>query len=169
MSENKNKMIDPADVQELLNKYKLEKRLDSYGMLTGLIHDLRDLLPKPDYPEDMLGMWAEHPVHGRVLVCSAKPNKYKKVGIVIRDDDELTGVAHTWVVYTTLSFLEQHPETLTTLEDYENAPVGTVVAIDGNQAWTKTGPDRWCSPGGVARDADIACGIDKVLRWGWGE
>lgn len=68
-----------------------------------------------------------------------------------------------------MSFEEQHPHTLTTLEDYENAPVGTIVASDGHQAWTKTGPDKWQSLGAVARDDDMACGIDKVLRLGWGQ
>lgn len=167
MSEKK--MIDPADVQELLNKYKVEKRLVSHGMLTGLIQDLRDLLPKPDFPEDMLGMWAEHPKHGRVLVCDLKPDGDGEVEIKFRDDDEFTGVSQKWVDPSTLSFPEQRPETLTTLEDYENAPEGTIVEYENNNMPYVKQSYLWGGVHDRMTLGELDGNSSRVLRWGWGQ
>ena len=46
---------------------------------------------------------------------------------------------------------DEHPETLTTLEDYEDAPEGTIVAKVGWPAWTKHQDGKW-------RDANLRVG-----------
>lgn len=64
----------------------------------------------------------------------------------------------------------EHPETLDTLGDYEDAPVGTIVAHDGYDSWVKTNTNIWACGVATYVDRDMsATGPYRVLRWGWGE
>ena len=64
-----------------------------------------------------------------------------------------------------------HPEFLETEADYENAPEGTIVAMDDVStvwikkygAWTSTDGDR-----GVTC-LSLSTYLRRVLRWGWGK
>lgn len=64
----------------------------------------------------------------------------------------------------------EHPETLRTQEDYENAPVGTIVANSGRFPLIKRELNVWANmfddtfSNGYLADTSL-----KVLRWGWGE
>lgn len=67
-----------------------------------------------------------------------------------------------------------HPEVLETVEDYENAPEGTVVASGSEEPWMKT-QDRWRSRGSTTwTDQAMVRNFPlmpnrRVLRWGWVE
>ena len=68
---------------------------------------------------------------------------------------------------------EQHeqptrPEVLTTLEDYENAPYGTIVAGEESMAVFVKSAGVWQVAGhtGLAENADLASTPRTVLRWG---
>lgn len=64
----------------------------------------------------------------------------------------------------------EHPETLRTVEDYENAPGGTIVAQDGCDSWVKTNTNIWACGVVTYVNRDMsATGPYRVLRWGWGE
>lgn len=65
----------------------------------------------------------------------------------------------------------EHPETLTTVEDYEGAPIGTVVTRKGCEPWTKRDSEDWRVTGGPSSRMDYHMANSKrdVLRWGWGE
>lgn len=65
-----------------------------------------------------------------------------------------------------------HPEVLETLEDYQNAPVGTVVTrATGGGVHMKFGADDWRYVGlsGSDTDFDMAGSLRRVLRWRGGE
>ncbi|MHC2848816.1 hypothetical protein ACUXOC_000238 [Corynebacterium mucifaciens] len=63
----------------------------------------------------------------------------------------------------------EHPATLATDQDYENAPEGTVVAEPSWQAWQKRVSGKWVSAG-YERDSVIMAGTERqVLREGWGK
>lgn len=58
-----------------------------------------------------------------------------------------------------------HPAVLTTREDYENAPEGTIVAAAAGEAWTKGKSEIW-EPYGTL--SEYMPGVPRqVLRWGW--
>lgn len=61
-----------------------------------------------------------------------------------------------------------HPTTLTTLEDYENAPVGTVVSVGGKSIWTKAYSNDWITLRASLNrlDRHMADTERQVLRWG---
>lgn len=65
---------------------------------------------------------------------------------------------------------QEHPETLSTLEDYENAPEGTIVALQATASvwvksdgmWRRGDYDTWTS--------ESMAGVSRtILRLGWGE
>lgn len=63
----------------------------------------------------------------------------------------------------------EHPETLTTMEDYKNAPVGTIMANRGFFPLVKKEPNCWLDPFCIIhRDRGMAGASRKILRWGWG-
>lgn len=62
-----------------------------------------------------------------------------------------------------------HPETLTTAEDYADAPVGTIAAPNQCSPYMKYGLIRWKDMSDdTFSDEDMSGAALKVLRWGWG-
>ena len=69
---------------------------------------------------------------------------------------------------------DEHPETLTTWEDFDNAPEGTVVSSPGAVPAMKNRDGRWRAVGITTplTSGSLALGAESpatVLRWGWGE
>ena len=61
-----------------------------------------------------------------------------------------------------------HPETLTTLEDYEGAPEGTIVASNGKWEVPHMRQNGLWWRSGIACDNEfMARNCHPVLRWGW--
>ena len=62
----------------------------------------------------------------------------------------------------------EHPAVLTTEEDYENAPAGTIVAEDFCDPWVKDDRGFWLSPGEDGAEASLRMSLfaRRVLRWG---
>jgi len=62
----------------------------------------------------------------------------------------------------------EHPETLTTLEDYEDAPAGTIVASNICLPYMKYELDSWTDNfGTTVSNEELVGGPTTVLRWGW--
>ena len=65
----------------------------------------------------------------------------------------------------------EHPRTLSSVEDYESAPVGTIVASPDNNPWVKVSEEGWLVSGSLmsSTNSDMAELDEKdVLRKGWG-
>ena len=62
-----------------------------------------------------------------------------------------------------------HPDALTTVEDYESAPIGTVVASPRFSAWTKNRSDEWICGMALWKTSEMAGITHTVLRWGNGD
>lgn len=62
-----------------------------------------------------------------------------------------------------------HPEVLRTVEDYENAPKGTIVSSEGCYPYAKSHSGEWIALGDNATNEEMAVDqLDRrVLRWGW--
>lgn len=62
-----------------------------------------------------------------------------------------------------------HPEVLTTVEDYENAPLHTIVALKGYVPYVKRGVSVWANTyNSTFGNEEIANTSRQVLRWGRG-
>lgn len=64
-----------------------------------------------------------------------------------------------------------HPEVLETVEDYENAPEGTVVSGDSGIIWAKVASGEWTTlrSARARMDRHMADTERHVLRRGWGD
>lgn len=72
--------------------------------------------------------------------------------------------------YELREVMDEHPETLSTVEDYENAPVGTIVAMSGTASvWRKLGGKWKRGDYRYANNAEMEGVHRTVMRWGWGE
>lgn len=228
-------MTDLTDVniKELLGKSDAELRAS-----------LEAMLPKPAYPENLLGRWAKHPEYGDVVCIWDKPDFAGGVFVRWRAEYETVGSRGDVVPVSELTFPEQttrpedvpvgeawlvnvddgarsakrvvalrangeywrtgagvvggepwwldeevtliaplvparpepepepeHPRTLSSLEDYENAPLGTIVASSDNNPWVKTFDNGWGTSwtGKSRRNSGMAELEEQVvLREGWG-
>ena len=62
-----------------------------------------------------------------------------------------------------------HPTELTIAAEYLHAPAGTVVAAEGEEAWTKDKDGYWETWGIISGYTNYAMADTprRVLRWGW--
>ena len=122
----------------------------------GDLDAIRELLPKPN----LFGRWAEHPSLGRGIIICEYPDK-----------DNFVQLANgkSWIGVD-LKDLILDPVELTTAEDFENAPEGTIVARNEDYPLVKNGQgDWWDTYHNTFDEKELAGTSRKVLRWGWGE
>lgn len=129
----------------------------------GDMDAIRELLPK----SNLFGRWTIHPEYGRGIIISAHPDQFNAVWLVHKKADT-SGKARQAQVY--LDSLTLCPVELTSLEDFKNAPLGTVVAKPEGNAYQKVYVDYWESyDDEISIEEMAAKGPWKILRWGWGE
>ena len=130
----------------------------------GDLDAIRELLPKP---ESLFGRWATHPDYGRGIIISAYPSRINSVWFARKTEDP---IGRAWEKQIPLESLTLDPVELTNLEDFENAPKGTVVAKPQGNSYQKVYADYWKSyDDGLSNEWMAAKGPWKILRWGWGE
>ena len=116
---------------------------------------------------------ADHEQYGRVIT-SPKPNRNGVYDLLVPRPKFETGADWEYAHECELTFIDAepakpaHPEFLETEADYENAPEGTIVALDGVNPWVKE-ESVWVQ--GSAADATVYTvpylkGPRRVLRWG---
>lgn len=121
------------------------------------------------------GLCAEHTARGLVRMVSKSEKLIECIMgngmLLFSRADKLTPIPGTRLDLTPRREPEStpdHPMVLTTREDYENAPAGTVVAAEGGEAWIKVRAGGWMSHGSQCYNYSMSYGSRKVLRWGWG-
>ena len=143
---------------------------EHHDWLFDLCNDLLRILQEQDTPaavtELPAGMrLADHEQYGRV-VTSPKPNRDGVYDLLVPRPKFETGADWEYAHECELTFIDAepakpvHPEFLETEADYENAPEGTIVVMDGIKAPVLRASDWPMTMSHVRR---------RVLRWGWGE
>lgn len=123
---------------------------------SGDIVAIRDLLPK----QNLFGRRAADPELGHGIIISEYPDQ---------DNFVQFATGKSWGEVR-LEDLTLDPAELTTLEDFESALIGTVVAESLGNAHQKTDLDQWESLDGIFTNKDMENkGPWKILREGWGE
>lgn len=121
----------------------------------------------PALPDGM--RLAYHEEYGQVVV-SPKSDSNGVCDILYIDSSSEVGTKYSWAYECDLILADiesLHPEFLETEADYQNAPLGTIVASDVlTTSWSKNS-SGWSSTDGEASLAQS--GKRRVLRWGWGE
>ena len=129
----------------------------------GDMDAIRELLPNPS----LFGRWATHPTYGRGIIFTAYPDDAGLVGFSFEKENIFGGAEWTMVSPDTLTL---DPVELTSLEEFNNAPLGTVVAKPQGNSYQKVYADYWESFDDELKTEEMAAkGPWKILRWGWGE
>lgn len=129
----------------------------------GDMDAIRELLPN----ESLFGRWATHPRLGRGLIISGYLDRTGRILFASAKENGSDDAQSDWIP---LDALTLDPVELTTTEDFENAPKGTVVANSTGNAYQKVYADYWESYDDELKTEEMAAsGSHKILRWGWGE
>lgn len=116
--------------------------------------------------KDLFGRWAAHPAYGRGIIVSTEPNAHGEVKFAYRS--EYLGVACYRAIV--LSKLVLDPETLTTGEEFESAPDGTIVQeLENDKAVFTKWVNVWGKFGTEVVWASRAMFPCRVIRWGDGK
>lgn len=144
------------------------------GELAELKANLQELKEqeKDKEPESLFGRWATLPKYGRGIITSIKPDSTGEVRFVYRNESFTDSTE--WI-FASVEHLTLDPATLTTAEDFEDAPEGTVVEtgdmkichkIEKN-AWLHSGSETVYTHLGMASLAE--CTPCRAIRWGNGQ
>lgn len=114
--------------------------------------------------EGLFGRWATHPEHGRGVIISVYPYEDNTVRFSYLDGDFECGSVHEYVFLADLTF---DPATLTTANDFEDAPEGTIAeeAEIPHDLYVKDGSLWWRSCGVAATPLEDMP-VCRVVRWG---
>ena len=129
----------------------------------GDMDAIRELLPK----ENLFGRWATHSRLGRGIIHSINATESRHVAFAHPIEMNMDGSEVLWV---NIEDLTLDPVELTSLEEFNNAPLGTVVAKPQGNSYQKVYADCWESVDDALGNGLMAIsGPWKILRWGWGE
>ena len=129
----------------------------------GDMDAIRELLPKPN----LFGRWATHLRLGRGIIYSINVTESGHVAFAHPRKMNMDGSEVLWVG---IGDLILDPVELVTVEDFENAPMETVVAKPQGNAYQKVYADYWESYDDELKTEELsASGPWTILRWGWGE
>ena len=127
----------------------------------GDMDAIRELLPK----ENLFGRWAEHPDYGRGIIISSRPDPVGDVWFARAEPF----IGKPWAEVL-LKDLTLDPVELTSLEEFNTAPLGTVVAKPQGNSYQKVYADCWESVDDALGNGLMATSSPwTILRWGWGE
>ena len=152
-----------TDIKDL--ELRIKSTESTLEMLRGELEELRQQ-QQPE-PASLLGRWATHPEHGRGIIASDKPDTFKEVRFTIRNDEFTDGADQLFVRFDDLTL---DPATLATTEDFDKAPVGTIVEnikeprdvyMKHVHVWDVIGDDR-----STLIEEMPTC---RVIRWGNGQ
>lgn len=99
----------------------------------GLRAALEAMLPKPTYPEHMLGLWAQHPEYGRVLVIDDRPDEDGEVTVSLQMEERTNEVSWGSVPVSELTF----PHHVTRPEDVPEGEAWIVNVEGGVKSYTR--------------------------------
>lgn len=116
-------------------------------------------------PETLFGRWATHSLYGRVMCISKDEKEEDDLHVWITFlDDEANGQSRMKLV--PVAALEFDPLTLTTVEDFRNAPEGTIVSRVNLFPAEKLCSGNWRGYEDRNSYRMAECGQWSVVRWG---
>ena len=133
-------------------------------MLRGELEELRQQQQQKPEPESLFGRWATHKEFGRGIIISDKPDSDGDVRFAYRNSSYTDHVDTRFVLPESLTI---DLATLTTTEDFDNAPEGTIVegTMPPKAVAVKT-EDGWYRTGGMHAIAVEYMPTCRVIRWG---
>lgn len=152
---------------------QIEGAEDALTFVKGELADLKTRLQelkeqdKQTEQEPLLGRWATAPNGQRVLIVE---HEWGEDGLIAVVGPTHAGSRETEKIVVSRDQVTLDPVTLTTAEDFDKAPEGTIVeaAIYPKDVAVKT-EDGWYRTGGMHAIAVEYMPTCRVIRWGNGQ
>ncbi|WP_297451730.1 hypothetical protein [uncultured Corynebacterium sp.] len=148
----------------------LEERINSAeAVLEALSAELESLKqqeqPEPE-PESLFGRWATHPEYGRGIIISSEPDGDGEVRFACRSGSYPDGATR----FDRPESFDLDPATLSTAEDFEDAPEGTIAeaTTEPRDVYVNDG-GRWWVAGDNVEANPTTMPPCRVIRWGNGQ
>ena len=144
---------------------RIKSAASTLEMLRGELEELRQQ-QQPEQ-ESLFGRWATHPDYGRGIIVSRKPDSDGEVRFAYRNSSYTDAVDTRFVRPESLDL---DPATLTTTEDFENAPEGTIVeaTTELHDVYLKC-QSYWLVAGDIEEANHTTFPPCRVIRWGNGQ
>lgn len=135
--------------------------------LAGLKTHLQELKEQEEdkQPESLFGRWATHPEHGRGIIISDKPDGDGDVRFAYRNSSYTDDVDTRFVLPESLDL---YPVTLTTIEEFKSAPIGTIIECTNGDAFAKDKEGLWNDEFND-KNMNNYYAPARVIRWGNGQ
>lgn len=125
------------------------------------------LLDKLEPTPPLFGRWAEHPEYGRGIIASSRTDDRNRA--LFGSIGDPPALVAQWR-YVPIGELTLDPATLTTQQDFEGAPEGTIAeaTTEPNDVYVKAGV-RWYIAGYTSTISSKDIPACRVIRWGDGK
>lgn len=135
--------------------------------LAGLKTHLQELKEQEEdkQPESLFGRWATHPEYGRGIIVSRKPDSVGDVRFAYRNSSYTDDVDTRFVLPESLDL---YPVTLTTIEEFKSAPIGTIIECTNGDAFAKDKEGLWNDEFND-KNMNNYYAPARVIRWGNGQ
>lgn len=153
-----------TDIKDL--ELRIKSAESTLEMLRGELEELRQQ-QQPE-PEPLFGRWATHPKYGRGITTDVEPDSTGEIEFAFPDNTDRD--TRTSSVMVEVDELDLDPATLNTTEDFEKAPVGTIVEsiTEPRDVYVKAGV-RWYIAAGSYAVRSVHMTPCRVIRWGNGQ
>lgn len=146
----------------------LENRINSaeatLEYLKAELEELKQQEPEPE-KEDLFGRWATHKEYGRGIIVSVKPDGEGEVRFAYRNSSYMDYVDTRFVLPESLDL---DPVTLTTIEEFKSAPIGTIIECTNGDAFAKDKEGLWNDEFND-KNMNNYYAPARVIRWGDGK
>lgn len=155
-----------TDIKDL--ELRIKSSESTLEMLRGELEELRQQQQPEPEQESLLGRWATHPKYGRGIITDVEPNADGEVEFAFPDKEDWD--TRTTSVMIEVDELTLDPATLSTTEDFDKAPMFTIVEnikeprdvyMKHVHVWDVIGDDR-----STLIEEMPPC---RVIRWGSGK
>lgn len=155
-----------TDIKDL--ELRIKSAESTLEMLRGELEELRQQQQQEPEQESLLGRWATHPTYGRGIITDVEPSADGDVEFAFPDAGDCE--TRTSSIQVTLDEIDLDPATLTTTEDFEDSPEGTIAeaATEPHDVYVKTGK-LWYVAGDITEANPTTMPTCRVIRCGNGK
>lgn len=144
---------------------RIKSAASTLEMLRGELEELRQQEQQEPEQESLFGRWATHPDYGRGIITSIKPDSNGEVRFAYRNSFYTYGVD---ALFVRVDDLTLDPATLTTIEEFKSAPIGTIIECTNGDAFAKDKEGLWNDEFND-KNMNNYCAPARVIRWGDGK
>ena len=149
---------------------RIKSAASTLEMLRGELEELRQQQQQKPEPESLFGRWATHPEHGRGVIISNALTEDRRVLFAHKIKAPGDNIGVSYVDYVDYENLKTDPTRLEKIQDFNDAPDGTIVEIMVEPKGVYVKKDNvWFGAGEEYPTAVQSLAKARVIRWGNGK